>query len=61
MKRLAPSTSRSQIARYSSTIQLSMRLAVAARDSWLAVETAAQNARFATLGLGCTLTATNLA
>ena len=61
VKRLAPSTSRSQSARYSSTIQLSMRLAVAARDSWLAVETAAQNARFATPGLGCTLTATNLA
>jgi len=31
------------------------------RDSWLAVETVAQNARFATPGLGCTLTATNLA
>jgi hypothetical protein len=38
-----------------------MRLAVAARGSLLAVETAAQNARFATLALGSTLTATNLA
>ena len=40
---------------------VSIRLAVAARDSWLAVETAAHNARFATLALASTLTATNLA
>ena len=59
--RLPPSTSRSHMPRYSSRIQLSIRLAVAASGSALALETAAHNARLPTLGLGWTLTATNLA
>jgi hypothetical protein len=47
--------------RYSSRIQLSIRLAVAASGSALADETAAQNARLRTLGLDWTFTATNVA
>jgi hypothetical protein len=47
--------------RYSSRIQLSIRLAVAARGSELALETAAHKARLRRLGLGCRLTVTNLA
>jgi hypothetical protein len=47
--------------RYSSRIQLSIRLAVAASGSALALDTAAQNARLPTLGPGWTLTNTNLA
>jgi hypothetical protein len=42
-------------------IQLSIRLAVAARGSAFSLETAAQNGRLRTLDLGSTLTATNLA
>ena len=44
-KRQSPSTSRAQAPRYSTRIQWSIRLAVAASDSSLALETAAQKAR----------------
>jgi hypothetical protein len=47
--------------RYSSRIHESIRLAVAARGSALALETAAHRARLRLLGLGSALTATNLA
>jgi hypothetical protein len=47
--------------RYSSRIQESIRLAVAASGSAFALETAAHRARLRLLGLGCALTATNLA
>jgi hypothetical protein len=47
--------------RYSSRIQESILLAVAASGSAFALETAAHRARLRLLGLGCALTATNLA
>ncbi len=58
---LPPSTSRSHAPRYSTRIQWSIRLAVAASGSAHSDETFAQSARPLTLVFAGTLTATALA